>query len=62
MNKNNPLNPDMVVHAYDPNPWEGETERPEVGDDPWLYSDFETSMEYVGSSKIIRVGPGMWLF
>lgn len=59
MNKNDQLNPGMVVHASDPNTWEVETGRPGVGDDPWIYSEFEASMEYV--SKIIRGGQEMWL-
>lgn len=61
MNKNDLLNPGTVVHAYDPNTWEVETERPEVGDDPWIYNESEASMECVRLSKIMGVGLGMWL-
>lgn len=47
MNKNDQLNPGMMVHTYDPNTQEAEAGRPEVRDGPWIYSEFEASMECV---------------
>ena len=47
MNKNDQLNAGIVVHVYDSNTWEVEAGRPEVEDDPWIYSEFEATMECV---------------